>query len=76
MLEIGKTYRRNDGGFVTIGGLTKAHKDYVWSIQGDWYDQKTGRFVSSGQSGYILLRLDGPRSISDHKPIEDENGTP
>lgn len=60
-LEVGKRYVRGDGVMETIGGVTKEHADWVWSIGGNWFEQASGRRVgySSGHysipAGYYLV---------------------
>lgn len=69
MLSIGEVYTDNAGREVTIGnGLVKPNNLWVWSIQGDWYDSVTGRFVSLINAKRVLLPATAPKSISDHTP--------
>lgn len=44
-LEIGKTYESRDGRIATIGGVTHEHPEWVWSVQGNWYERTTGRYI-------------------------------
>lgn len=65
------TYQRNDGTPATIMGRVRCYSadaPYLWSLQGDWYDEQTGRFVSYSQKkgGRYLLPPDVGRSISNH----------
>lgn len=62
-LEIGKRYVRGDGVTETIGGVTKDHAEWVWTISGNWYEQSTGRRVSYGESGSYLMPLGNWRNI-------------
>lgn len=45
-LENGKTYLRSDGTRHTVGGATRDYPDVVFTIQGDWYQRATGRYVT------------------------------
>ncbi len=44
----GKDYRDGRGHLVTVGGRTKEYAEWAWSIQGDWYEQATGRAITYG----------------------------
>lgn len=72
MLEPGKQYRDNSGFAVTIMGRIReysAEKPYLWSLQGNWYDEQTGCFVSYSlrRGGHYLLPSDNFRSIARHE---------
>ena len=43
----GKTYARADGREETIGGTCKDHPEWVWSIQGNWFERATGKHIAS-----------------------------
>ena len=60
-LEDGKTYKRVDGSKHTVGGATKDHPEFVYTIQGDWYERSTGR--------YITYR----RTTGEYAPISSEH---
>ncbi len=44
-LVIGQEYRNGHGQRVNIQSHTRYNKDWVVSIQGDWYEQSTGMFL-------------------------------
>ncbi len=44
-LEDGKSYLRGDGSTETVGGATKDHPEFVWTIHGNWYVRETGRYI-------------------------------
>ncbi len=44
-LVIGLEYRDGHGNRVNIQGTTKDNSDWVYSIQGNWYEQSTGLFL-------------------------------
>jgi hypothetical protein len=73
MLEANKTYRDNDGRKITIGGRIGEYgpaRPFVWAINGDWYDEKTGSFITwTKKEGDKLHPVDSRRSISNHTPI-------
>ncbi len=61
MLEANKTYRCENDRLVTIGGRIDKYSPqhpYVWSISGDWFNEKTGQSVF------------GNSSIVDMTPVE------
>lgn len=45
VLEVGKAYRDGRGKRQTIGGPTRDHPEWVFSISGDWFDRATGKMV-------------------------------
>ena len=60
MLKIGREYRDGHGNRVNIQGVTKKSSKWVYSIQGNWYEQETGLFlwyqldgsyITQGESG-------------------------
>lgn len=73
MLAVGKTYRRNDGTTLTIGGRIKLYqpeRPYLWALSGHWYHEQTGQVVSIDKlNRYILLCGCDSRSITDHKEV-------
>lgn len=72
LLEDGKTYHSGTGRRATIGGTTKHHPEYVWSIQGDWYERATGRFVHScKRRGHFVSEEPGIRDIQHELTDED-----
>lgn len=46
-------YHDGNGRPVTIIGPVRdwPNKPYYWSLQGDWYDPKTGDFISTSRDG-------------------------
>jgi hypothetical protein len=43
MLQIGKTYKDNNGREIVIAGRIKNYSEFmpfVWGLQGDWYDEQ------------------------------------
>lgn len=79
MLEAGKTYLDNSGKRVTIGGRIRDYgpdREFVWSIGGDWYCEKTGSFVWGRRTpdGYehVVLSENSPKSILNHQEVDDE----
>ncbi len=78
MLIPGLTYTRNDGIPATIMGRIRDYSmdaPYLWSLQGNWYDEKTGRFVSYSdkRGGRFLLPADNGRSISNHCSVPHDS---
>ena len=63
-IENGKSYLRGDGSQADIVGPTKAHPEYAYSRQGDWYEYATGRFVFTA-SGTWGGRKAGERFTQD-----------
>ena len=66
ILKDGKKYRRRDGQVEEIGGTTRAHPEWAWSIQGNWYERATGRAVAySKVDGEWKHYVDsaGPRDV-------------
>lgn len=47
------TYRDGDGRTYTVVGETKSHPEYVWTIQGFWYERKTGKRVWYGKKNGV-----------------------
>lgn len=45
MLEKGKRYRDDRGGETEIGGVCRDYPDWMWGINGNWYDRVTGRMI-------------------------------
>lgn len=89
MLKEDLSYRRNDGSLLTIGGRVKCYSEetpWVWSINGDWYNENTGAFVSMSKLPWssdndcpkykrVELNVDAWRSIANHDPISEETTT-
>ena len=44
-LTVGLEYRNGWGDKHHIQGIVKEHPDWVWSLQGCWYEQSTGKLV-------------------------------
>lgn len=80
-LEDGKTYARVDGQLETVGGTCKDYPDWVWTIQGNWFERATGRAIrysvkgrdekgreqyESVVSDYHGLVREAPEESSDH----------
>lgn len=45
MLQDKTEYKNGRGDNVTIIGPTKDYPEYVYSLQGNWYERSTGRFL-------------------------------
>lgn len=72
MLKVNCKYFDNSYKLITIGGRIKKYCEefpFVWSIGGDWYDEKTGAFVSFDGTGYVVLSSAARNSISNHVEI-------
>lgn len=48
-IEINKVYRTGRHGIAWIAGNVPEHPEWVWSTQGNWYEQSTGRYVAYGK---------------------------
>lgn len=82
MLEKDNCYRDNKGKELVIGGRIKKYSEetpWVWSICGNWYNERTGAFVSygrvkgsPGEFKHTECDVDASMSISDHNPISKE----
>lgn len=46
----GDIYKTREGVEVWIGGDSTRSK-YAYSVQGNWYDKETGRFIHSNRDG-------------------------
>lgn len=70
-LEDGKTYLRGDGSKETVGGTTKDHPEFVWTIQGNWYSRETGQYVSQNtQTGTWQKMPHGNwRNLTAQRPV-------
>jgi len=65
-LEIGKRYRTPLGIIEEIGGFTRKYKEWVWTIQGNWYRQSDGRYIT-------YRKLQGDSKLEEmwiHEPVE------
>lgn len=84
MLEVGKTYTRNDGKQIDIGGRIRDYdegKPWVWSLDGDWYDEQTGAVihtrilswdpVSGVRTVQGAFDIASRSSIVDHDPTDE-----
>jgi hypothetical protein len=60
-IKDGKEYRTGKGAVLTIGGTTREHKDWCWSIQGNWYERATGRAIGYRPTGET--RMEGGERV-------------
>lgn len=68
-IQDGKSYERGDGQVACIRGPTKDHPtQYAWSLQGDWYEYATGRFVYYGGNGDHYTVEDSHRNLVKEAP--------
>jgi len=74
VLEDSKTYRSGTGQAITIGGTTKNHPEYTWSIQGDWYERSSGKLVhfSKGRGCHFVSETSGMRDLIEEVDKEEE----
>ena len=74
-LEIGKRYRTPRGIIEEIGGFTRKYKEWVWTIQGNWYRQSDGRYIT-----YRKLQgdcMNAERKLEEmwiHEPADEPTG--
>jgi len=67
-LEDKTEYLNGRGECVIIMGETKHHKEYVWSLQGDWYIRATGQRL-----GYRIVRDENGRDVGgEHFPYNSD----
>lgn len=63
MLRDNSEYKNRIGERVNIARSTKEQPEYVWSIQGDWYERSTGKFIECDrQKGKHYIPEGGPHS--------------
>lgn len=72
-LEDGKTYARANGVEETVGGTTRDHPEWVWTIQGNWFVRATGQAIAYRCTGRDKNGHDMYESVvSDHHGLVRE----
>ena len=49
-IELDHVYETRNGGEAWIAGHVPLHPGWVWSTQGNWYEESTGKLVRYGVS--------------------------
>lgn len=45
-LKIDQRYKTRNGRTVQVKGITKENPAWAWTVQGDWYEMATGKYVT------------------------------
>ena len=75
-LEVGKTYKAKDGTRTRIGGPTQ-YADFVWGVNGHWYEASTGFWINSspakpGSLDIIYRAVANDRALVEEVPPPEE----
>lgn len=62
-IEIGKSYATEEGQVAHIMGTTKERDEWFWSLQGNWYEASTGKFIYCQRDGTRITHEGNHRNL-------------